>query len=43
MILLLVTLSPHVGVLLLSGVTSAWLVRRRLDRMAPAEALKTRE
>jgi ABC-type antimicrobial peptide transport system permease subunit len=32
-----------VGLLVLSGVASAWLVRRRLDQMAPAEALKTRE
>ena len=37
------TVGGAVGLLVLSGVASAWLVRRRLDRMAPAEALKTRE
>ena len=37
------TVGGAVGLLVLSGVASAWLVRRRLDQMAPAEALKTRE
>ncbi len=37
------TVGGAVGLLVLSGAASAWLVRRRLDRMAPAEALKTRE
>jgi putative ABC transport system permease protein len=37
------TVGGAVALLLLSGVASAWLVRRRLDRMAPADALKTRE
>ncbi|MBU6367433.1 MAG: FtsX-like permease family protein [Gemmatimonadetes bacterium] len=37
------TVGGAVGVLAASGVVSAWLVRRRLDRLEPVEALKTRE
>jgi putative ABC transport system permease protein len=37
------TLGGAVGVLAVSGVLSAWLVRRRLDRLALVDVLKTRE